>query len=134
MKTILWLLALISAGSCFASLWQAQIPPTDALIIANRISKQVPNLHRAELLLQYSVQGRFYREWQTDGAPNSKRSRIEALLGERSPGTHIQIFVDPSNPQKMVPASPRWKTYVGAILFGILSLAAAIAAQVVYLS
>ena len=134
MKTILWLLALICAVSCLAFFWQAQTANTDALIIANRISKEIPNLHRAELLLQYSVQGRFYREWQTEGAPNPKRSRIEALLGERSPGTHIQIFVDPSNPKKILPAPSPWKTYLVAILFGFLSLAAAITAQVVYLS
>ncbi len=134
MKIILWLLALISAVSCIAFIWQAQTPPTNALIVANRISKEIPNLYRAELLLQYSVHGHFFREWQAEGAPNTKRSRIEALLGERSPGTHIQIFVNPSNPKQIVPAPSQWKTYLGAILFGILSLAAAITAQVVYLS
>ncbi len=125
-----------------ACLWQidcakshaAHYQPADALIIANRITKTPNNLHTAQILVQYSFQGRFFREWQTDGKPNPKRSRVEAFLGERAPGSHLQIFVDPVNPTRCTSTVTDWQAYLGAILLGILSLAAAIAAQVVYLS
>ncbi|GEM_PF-6997903 len=138
MKRIVLLLALISAGSCVASIWQVQAtrarPSADALIIANRITKKSSDKYRAELLLQYSFAGRSFREWQIEGKSSLKRSHIEALLGERAPGSHIQIFADPENPKQRTTTPTGWQAYLGAILCGILSLAAAIAAQVVYLN
>jgi hypothetical protein len=138
LKSLVLFLVLISVASALACIWQIDCVKSratqDALIVANRITKTPNNLHTAQLLLQYSFQGRFFREWQTAGKPHPKRSHIEAFLGERAPGSHLQISVDPANPTQLISTATGWQAYQAAILFGILSLAAAIAAQVVYLS
>ena len=138
LKSVVLFLVLISVASGLACIWQIDCVKSrstqDALIIANRITQTPNNLHTAQLLLQYSFEGRSFREWKTDGKPNSKRSRIEAFLGERAPGSHIQISIDPANPAQLTSTITGWQAYQAAILLGILCLAAAIAAQVVYLS
>jgi hypothetical protein len=134
MKQFGWLMILLSAGCCFGWVWQLQIAreraahfqPVDAIVIANRIHKAWANdtivQYRAEYQLQYTYDGQTYRRWESDPLTTTQRFRAEAILGQLSPGSHVEVYVDPSDPRRMTMQITGWHAYLAAILFGVLAL------------
>lgn len=139
MKRIGWLMILLSAGCCLGWIWQLQLAreraahfqPVDAIVIANRIHKawaqDTIQQYRAEYQLQYTYGGQTYRRWESDPLTTTQRFRAEAALGQLSPGSHVEIYVDPEDPRRMTMQITGWQAYLGAILFAILAVVFGIA-------
>jgi hypothetical protein len=144
MKKLGGTLLLLSAGFLVAWMWQLQIArgkaahyqKVSALVVANRVHKEFPDrskadrslvLFRSEYLLQYTFEGKLYRNWQSGSVTSILRSRVEAELGNICPGTHIDIYVNPDDPRQSTLQVTGWYANLGAILFAILSLFSAVA-------
>jgi len=108
----------------------------EAVIVANRVHKEADynsktnqylHFFRSEYLLQYSFNGKVYRCWQAGPLRSLQRSRVEAALGELSPGNRIEVFIDPESPAILTFQITGWQAYSGVVLFAFLTVITAIA-------
>ena len=143
MKKIGWLFLMLAVGMILGSFWQilmvwgraGQIERVEAVVIANRVSRQAVenpqaegggdgyvNEHRAEYLLEYSVGGKSYRHWERDTVSSRQRFRVESALGQMGPGTKVNVYVDLEAPLKILMHLDGWEVYLGAFVFAMLGL------------
>lgn len=124
---------ILSFVSCLGWIWQLQeansraayFEPVEAVVISNRIQRAWAQnsitQYRAEYELQYAYAGQTYRKWESDPIVTTQRYRAEAALGLMSPGSHVEVYVDPSDPKRMAMHISGWRNYFGAILFATLT-------------
>ena len=148
MKKIGVLFFMLAMGLSLGSFWlmrvawfeEARFQAVDAIVVANRVSHEAlenpdatssgdryVNEHRAEYLLEYSMDGKQYRHWERDLVSSKQRFRVESALGQMAPGTKVRVYVDREVPQQLTMKARGWKAYWGAILFGVLGFVLAMA-------
>jgi hypothetical protein len=139
MKRNGWLMILLSAGCCVGWIFQweaarqraAHFQPVDAIVIANRIHKawtqDTLQQYRAEYQLQYTFGGQTYRRWESDSLTTTQRFRAEAALGQLSPGSHVEVYVDPTDPRRMTMQITGWQAYFSSIVFATFAILFAVA-------